>query len=41
MEKARIERAFSIGDALAIASSKSLRELHAQCLRALDYPLLS
>ena len=41
MKKARIERTFSIGDALAIASSKSLRELHAQCLRALGYPLLS
>ena len=41
MGKGRIERPFPIGDALAIASSKSLRELHAQRLRALGYPLLS
>ena len=41
MKKARIERTFFIGDALAIASSKSLRELHTKYLRVFCYPLLS
>ena len=39
MEKARIERTFPIGDALAIASSKSLRELRRKIPAGILLPL--
>ena len=40
-EKAASNGLFHIGDALAIASSKSLRELLTKYLRVFCYPLLS